>query len=235
MTFLKGRLGLQRALRILACAAGVALLYVAGYAVLMRRDLPAVDEAGRFAYRSSFWFAPSVRVGPPTAVYPAVSLWNVFFEPVDNGWRSLCGFIRATAENEPFAAGELDPGRITAIAVFFDPPGMGWADRYVDLARCRRVEVDSKDAARELCQALSAGHSARSRGIEGETVTGTIRAVVDGDKDVYLYFSIVGNSEVYVCHPGRPAQDPGVNGHGQNALLPWLRKHALQVLAPRER
>ena len=127
---------------------------------LMRRDVASVDEDGKYAYRSSFWFAPLERTDGPLSIYgPAVSPLNVVFEPVDYCWRSICGFISAIPENGPFAEGQLDPSRIKEIRVFLNPPGMFMAERYEDFRRCRRVEVAPNGAAQELCQALSEGHS----------------------------------------------------------------------------
>jgi hypothetical protein len=209
--------------------AGIGLaLYVGGYVALMCRDVASVED-GKYAYRSSFWFAPSVRVEGPLTIYgPAVSPLNVVFEPVDYCWRRICGFISAIPENEPFAEGQLDPGRIKEIWVFLNPPGMFMAERYEDLRRCRRVEVATNGAAQELCQALSARHSVLDKDGGGTTVDGTIEAVIDGGKSVFLYFYVIENGDVYVCHPVSPSRAPQANGHGQNTLLPWLRKYVLQ-------
>ena len=114
--------------------------------------------------------------------------------------------------------------------MFLNPLGMVtfMAERYEDLRRCRRVEVAPKDAAQELCQALSARHSVLDKD-EGETtVCGTIEAVLDSGRSVFLYFYVSENGDVYVCHPVSPSRTPEANGHGQNTLLPWLRKYVLQ-------
>jgi hypothetical protein len=221
---------LKWGLRILAYV-GLGLgLYVGGYVMLMRPDVPAVTEEGRLAYRSSFWFAPSVRVtGGVTMICPAVSPLNVVFEPADNCWRRICGFISAIPENEPFANGQLDPGRIQKISVLLNPPGMLLAERYGDLGKCRRIEVGANGAAQELCEVLAGRHSVLAKDGCETTVAGTIEAVIDGGATVFLYFALCENSDVYVCHPESPAHDPGANGHGQNNLLPWLRKYALQT------
>lgn len=224
--------GFRMLVRMLVCV-GIAFgLYVGGYVILMRRDLPAMGKDGKFAYRSSFWLAPSVTVPGPTTVWPTVSPLNVFFKPVDDYWRRICGYIDAIPENEPFAAGLLDAGTITGITVFLNPPEMSWAEKYEDLARCRRVEVDPNGAAQELCQALSGRHTVRDKDAGGTTVAGTIQAVVDGGKSVFLYFDVAENSDVYVFHPGSPAQEPRANGHGQNDLLAWLKKYVLVGEAP---
>ena len=99
------------------------------------------------------------------------------------------------------------------------------AERYEDLRRCRRVEVAPDGAAQELCQALSARHSVLDKDGGGTTAGGTIEAVLDGGRGVFLYFGVVENDDVYVCHPVSPSRVPEANGHGQNTLLPWLRKY----------
>jgi len=197
----------------------------------MRRDVYSVDEDGKYAYRSSFWFAPLERTDGPLSIYgPAISPLNVVFEPVDYCWRRICGFISAIPENGPFAEGQLDPGRIKEIRVFLNPLGMVtfMAERYEDLRRCRRVEVAPNGAAQELCQALSERHSVLDSNGGFTTVGGTIEAVIDGGRSVFLYFYVVENGDVYVCHPVSPSRTPEANGHGQNTLLPWLRKYVLQ-------
>jgi hypothetical protein len=221
---------LKWVLGVFLCVASGLGLYVGGYVVLMRRDLPAIDkEEGRLAYRSSFWLAPSVRLEGPVSIYgPAVSPLNAVFEPIDDWWRRICGFISAIPENEPFAHGQLDPGRIKAIRVWINPPEMILPDKYEDLERCRRVDVAQNGAAQELCQVLAGRHSVR-RNTREDTVAGTIEAVIDNGGSVFLYFVVSDNAVVYVCHPpASPAHDPGANEHWQNDLLPWLRKYALQ-------
>jgi len=225
MTFFKNHGWLKLLLRVWLAVLALGLLYVLSYIVLMRRDLPAVDEMGAFAYRSSFWFAPSVQVaGPVTILGPAVSPLNAFFRPIDDYWRGLCGFIDAAAENEPFATGKLDPGRITHITVFLNPPGLDWPDKYTDVTRGTRIEIDN-GAAEELCQALAETPSVLYNDEYGAKAGGTIQAVIDGNKTAFLFFYVRENSDVYVFYPGSPAQDPRAGGHGQNALLPWLEKY----------
>ena len=230
MTRPKNHLWLKRLLWVLLGALGVVLLYVLSYIVLMRRDLPAVGETGRYAYRSSFCFAPSRQVdGPVTIIMPAVSPLNVFFKPIDDYWRSLCGFIDAVPENEPFATGQIDPERITHITVFLNPPGLAWPDKYTDVAKGTRIEI-AKGAAEELCQALSERPSVLRTDRDGTKAAGTIRAVIDGDKAVFLFFCVHENSDVYLFYPGSPAQDPRAGAHGQNALLRWLEKHVFHAV-----
>ena len=229
MIFHQRRSLLKKGLCLLVCVGILPGCYVGGYVLLMRRDVPAVGEDGRFAYRSSFWLAPSKEVsGPVTTAGPGVTPLNVFFEPIDNYWRTISGFISAIPENVPFAEGQLDPGRIKEIRVFLNPPEMFMAERYQDLRRCRRVEVATNGAAQELCQALSARPSVLANDGGETTVGGTIEAVIDGGKSVFLYFYVSENGDVYVCHPVSPSRAPEANGHGQNTLLPWLRKYVLQ-------
>jgi hypothetical protein len=225
----KNRSWVRLGLRLLVCVAIIPVCYVAGYFVLMRRDMPAVGKDGRFAYRSSFLLAPSARVaGPLTVDAPAASPMNVFFKPMDDFWRRESGFIDGILDNEPFADGRLDPGRIKRIMVFINPPGLSWVEKYEEFGRCRRVDVDLDSAAQELCQALSAAHSDLGNDGRGTTAAGTIEAVIDDGKRVFLYFCVHENSDVYVFHPESPSRDPRVNGHGQNDLLPWLKKYVLQ-------
>ena len=224
------RLLLKWALCLFACVATGLGLYVGGYVVLMRRDVPAMDrETLRLTYRSSFRFAPGLIVWDLTsAVWPAATPLNVVFEPIDDCWRRICGFISAIPENEPFAHGQLDPGRIKAIRVWINPPDMVLAEKYEDFSRCRRIEVSANGAALELCQVLAGKHSDRCN-IREYTVAGTIEAVIDNGGSVFLYFVVADNAVVYVCHPpASPAHDPGTNEHWQNDLLPWLTKYALQ-------
>jgi hypothetical protein len=218
----------------LGIIAGVGIglgLYVGGYVVLMNRDLPAMDkEEWRLTYRSSFWLAPSVTVCDlTTTMWPAVSPLNVVFWPIDDCWRRICGFIGAIPENEPFASGQLDPGRIKAVRVWINPPDLVLAEKYKDFGRCTRIDVAASDAAQELCQALAAPHSVLTNARGASTVDGTIEAVLDSGGSVFLYFFVYENSEVFVCHPpASPAHDPFANKHGQDVLLPWLREYALQ-------
>jgi len=223
---------LKWVLRMCACVAIGVGLYVGAYVVLMRRDVPAMDkEEWRLTYRSSFRWAPGVVVWDITTTqWPAVSPLNVVFEPIDDCWRRICGFISAIPENEPFAHGQLAPGRIKAIRIWINPSEMFQAEKYEDFGRCTPIEVGASGAPQELCQILAGMHSDRS-GYEGETtVTGTIEAVIDSGGSVFLYFAIHESpDEVHVWHPpASPAHDPGANGHWQNDLLPWLRKYALQ-------
>ena len=230
MTRPKNHLWLKGLGRVALGAIGLVLLYVLSYIALMDRDLPAVDERGRYAYRSSFLFAPSRRVeGPLTILGPAVSALNVFYKPIDDYWRGLCGYIDAAAENELFATGQVDPGRITNITAFLNPPEMAWAEKYEDVAKGTRIEI-AEGAAEELCQALSARPSVLRTHRDGTNATGTIRAVIDGDKAVFVFFWVFEDSAVYVFHPGSAAQDPRAGGHGQNALLPWLEKYVFDGL-----
>jgi hypothetical protein len=223
MTRPKNHLWLKALGGVALGAIGAVLLYVLSYVVLMDRDLPAVDERGRYAYRSSFLFAPSRQVeGPVTILGPAVSPLNVFYKPIDDCWRSLCGYIGAAAENHAFAAGQVDPRRITNITAFLNPPGMVWAEKYEDVAKGTRIEI-GEGAAEELCEALSERPSVLPLEY-GTPRAGTIRAVIDSDKAVFLFW-VFEDSEVYIFHPGSPAQDPDATGHGQNALLPWLEKY----------
>jgi len=59
-------------------------------------------------------------------------------------------------------------------------------------------------------------------------VGGTIEAVLDGDRSVFLCFYVIENNDVYICHPISPSRVPQANGHGQNSLLHWLMKYVLQ-------
>ena len=78
MTRPKNHVWLKRLGRVALGAIGVVLLYVLSYVIVMDRDLPAVDERGWYAYRSSFLFAPSRRVAGPLTIFgPAVSPLNV--------------------------------------------------------------------------------------------------------------------------------------------------------------
>jgi len=212
---------------LLGAAVNVLLLYTWSYIVLMDQDLPAVNERGLQAYRSSFLLAPSQRVeGPLTILGPAVSPLNTFFKPIDDCWRGFCGYIDAAAENEPFAAGQLDPERITQITVFLYPPERAWVDQYEDVAKGTRIEV-GEGAAKELCQSLSEEPAVRC--YQDETPTaGTIRALIDGDMAVFLFFWVYKNGEVWIFHPGSPAQDPAATRRVQNALLPWLGKYVFR-------
>ena len=232
MTRPKSHVWLKRLLLVLlGVAVNALLLYTWSYIVLMRRDLPAIDEWGRGVYRSSFWLAPSVSVWAPTTVMPAVSPLNTFFKPIDDCWRGLCGYIDAVAENEPFATGQIDPQRITDITVFLHPLEKCWPDKYEDVTRGTRIEV-GEDAAEELCQALGEEPS-DLRPIRDEiTAIGTIRAVVDDNKAVFLFFWVCENADVYVFFPGSPAQDPDATRRVQNTLLPWLEKYVFQGAPP---
>jgi len=204
--------------------------YVGGYVLLMDRDVPAWDrEEGRLTYRSSFRFAPGVMVcDMTTTLWPAVSPLNVVFSPIDDCWRRWCGFIGAVPENEPFAHGQLDPGRIKAIRVWINPPDLALAEKYEDFGRCTRIDVAASGAAQELCQILAGSHSALTGQRGAMMVAGTIEAVLDSGGSVFFYFVVHENSEVYACHPqASPAHDSSANKHGQDNLLPWLKKYAL--------
>lgn len=217
------------ALCVLACLVFWVGLYVGGYAVLMQRDLPAVTEDGEFAYRSSFRFARCkvVNKGVTTA-WPRVSPMNTVFEPIENWWRTTSGFIIAIPENAPFAKGQLDPRRIKKISVLLNPPEVWWAETYAHLEKCRRIEVAAGGAAEALCDALAGKHSVLDKDGSDMTVTGTVEAVIDDGGTVFLHFVVHENADVYVFHPESPSREPRANGHGQNTLLPWLKKHALQ-------
>jgi hypothetical protein len=228
MKILRNHGWLGRLLWVLLGAVGVVLLYVLSYFALMDRDVPAVGESGRYAYRSSFWLTPSARVeGPVTTFAPAVSPLNVFFEPIDDYWRGLCGYIDAVPENEPFATGQLNPQRITDITVFLHPPEMSWPEKYAEVSGGTRVAV-GEGAAEELCQALSEEPSVLHNEGYGAEVTGTIRAVIDGEEAVFLFFCVCRNLDVYVFYPGSPSEDPRAGGRGQNTLLPWLEKYVFR-------
>ena len=67
-----------------------ALAYVIAYFVLMARNVPAVDEKGRVAFRSSFRMARTAgRLGPLTIEASEVTFLNYLFYPMDKLYYAL--------------------------------------------------------------------------------------------------------------------------------------------------
>ena len=68
----------------------VAAIYVIAYFVLMARNGPAVDKAGRVAFQSSFRMAHTAgRLGPLTIEASEVSALNYLFYPMDKLYYAL--------------------------------------------------------------------------------------------------------------------------------------------------
>lgn len=74
-------------LKVIITVAGV---YVIAYFLLMARNVPAVDRAGRLAFRSSFRMAHTAgRLGPITIEACEVTFLNYVFYPMDKLYYAL--------------------------------------------------------------------------------------------------------------------------------------------------
>ena len=70
--------------------AAFVVVYIAAYFLLMARNVPAVDKAGKVVFQSSFRMAHTAgRLGPLTIEASEVTVLNYIFYPMDKLFYAL--------------------------------------------------------------------------------------------------------------------------------------------------